>query len=675
MRTNNDAALTASLGDNQMMTFMKMPLTMTSTSNTGITGSPRESTNDSDENFLDGLFDCMSGSSDNGSEKRFDGDDNLNDGDNHKNNSINVPGTSAATGTSRNLHTGMEPPPGPISAPVTSHQQHQQHHHQQHHHQQHHHQAHITGTNTTVNSNALPQQSLPHQSHNQTIYQTICNSRSVHSAPAQSTTNGPQQVAPSLTSYNAATSRANLQQRCPDTNVDQTTAVRAMSDVSSLSSSNGNSSPNLTQPQHALLAASINPKSNNNTLTSANLLTNSRIQTQPYNTWIIPDNKNIMMNQQPHLFANQTMSALMGNAEQLQQKKVQNAINTTQKQIQQHMPNRGKSQGKKRRLNTPAVTPVAPTTSMEHNPYEYTISEDETDAQKRRRDRNMREQERSQKIANQIGELKQILSQSNIPFKPDKYSTLVSVYDYIKSLQDRNVLMDTEQDKLLQTIKDTNELVTRAELGPNATNHDSSVVQQSNSGSHVVPGANSTSSDEEELLAYVRGIDYKGVFLRTNIPLCVTRIDGRIFDCNDAFVRLCGIMQEDLVKAGLREFSPKDNIKVELSEQAGKHPLSLFNLIARDDMQRIFEAMSSMLAVSHVKQEDGQTVKVSAHSHSIKMDHWAGNILRCHSSESQQLNISLVRQKEGTPRFFNCALLPNVDKSLSTDIKVKVEMS
>ena len=56
-------------------------------------------------------------------------------------------------------------------------------------------------------------------------------------------------------------------------------------------------------------------------------------------------------------------------------------------------------------------------------------------AERRRHERNLREQQRSYRISQQIKELREVLTESSVPFKPNKYSILLSVVDYIKQLK------------------------------------------------------------------------------------------------------------------------------------------------------------------------------------------------------------------------------------------------
>mmetsp|Transcript_13541 Transcript_13541/g.25416 ORF Transcript_13541/g.25416 Transcript_13541/m.25416 type:complete len:773 (+) Transcript_13541:129-2447(+) len=293
------------------------------------------------------------------------------------------------------------------------------------------------------------------------------------------------------------------------------------------------------------------------------------------------------------------------------------------------------------------------------------ISEDEDDQEKRRKDRNMREQERSQRITHQITELKALLAASNVPFKPDKYSTLVSVHCYIKTLQQRAALLDEEQRKLVDTITQSNELVQKSQHGLHALGNPqafSPAAHQTASGHSVIPYSHVHKTEDDEILGLVRGLDYKNVFSKIRIALCVTSIDGRLIDCNDEFARVCGLTWISLVSAGLRE--PQNESEL---EYVGTNPISLFNLIAREDMQKVFEAMSAMLKnVSNPEigfhDQEGlaasrEDYTLQSHPSNLKTDHWSSDIRHCQSPSTKlQLNISLVRNKNGSPRFFNCAL-------------------
>jgi PAS domain-containing protein len=174
-----------------------------------------------------------------------------------------------------------------------------------------------------------------------------------------------------------------------------------------------------------------------------------------------------------------------------------------------------------------------------------------TPAERRRHERNMREQQRSYKISQQIKELREVLTDSNVPFKPNKYSILMSVVDYIKQLQARAIMLDAEHQKLITTIQQTNEMVHSGAIPSSADDTDGSD-----------PG-----SDSE--MVFVQGLNYRKLFAQCPAALGIAALDGRILECNPEFELFLGFPREDLMKH------------------------SLFNLI--QNHQDIFRAMAEML--------------------------------------------------------------------------------
>lgn len=179
-----------------------------------------------------------------------------------------------------------------------------------------------------------------------------------------------------------------------------------------------------------------------------------------------------------------------------------------------------------------------------------------TPAERRRYERNLREQQRSYRISQQIKELRDILVDSKFPFKPNKYSILLSVVDYIKQLQSRAIMLDTEHSKLIKTIRETNDMVNSG-TAPTSTDESVNVASTFESGS------------ESEML-FVKGLDYQSVFDQCPAALGVAALDGRILECNMEFQTILGFpSREDVLKQ------------------------SLFNLV--QNHQDIFRAMAQML--------------------------------------------------------------------------------
>lgn len=185
-----------------------------------------------------------------------------------------------------------------------------------------------------------------------------------------------------------------------------------------------------------------------------------------------------------------------------------------------------------------------------------------TPAERRRYERNLREQQRSYRISQQIKELRDVLSESNVPFKPNKYSILLSVVDYIKQLQARAIMLDAEHQKLITTIRQTNEMV-------NSGNPPSS-ADETDATNTTAPSE--TGSDNEML--FVQGLDYRSVFEQCPAALGIAALDGRILECNPEFQLLLGYPRDELLKQ------------------------SLFNLVRNH--QDIFRAMAEMLKSAEV---------------------------------------------------------------------------
>eukprot|EP00536_Pseudo-nitzschia_multiseries_P010643 jgi/Psemu1/26622/gm1.26622_g len=201
------------------------------------------------------------------------------------------------------------------------------------------------------------------------------------------------------------------------------------------------------------------------------------------------------------------------------------------------------------------------------------VSESEDDSSRRRHDRNLREQRRSQKITHQIDELREVLAAASVRFKPDKFSTLVSVVDYVKQLQTRSSMLDAEHKKLLDTITKTNEMVNEPYLGnsgasassamgsggngngamgtgtdaaqPDATLSGDGSTSGNGNPNGVAGGPNDIYNDDE--LVFVRNVDYKCIFDKCGMPLAVASIDGRLIDCNEEFVNITGYRREELL--------------------------------------------------------------------------------------------------------------------------------
>lgn len=219
-----------------------------------------------------------------------------------------------------------------------------------------------------------------------------------------------------------------------------------------------------------------------------------------------------------------------------------------------------------------------------------------TPAERRRQERNLREQQRSYLISQQIKKLRDVLTESNVPFKPNKFSILVSVVDYIKSLQARSIMLDSEHQKLLDTIKGTNEMVNSGTV-PEASEKDSIEAESSKATSELL---------------MVQGLDYKAVFEHCPFAIGVASLDGRILACNYAFESLLALD------------SAPDNANQSFFVYIRNH-------------QDVFDAMADLLKRSSVASETGEGVVREEH-----LLYWCGRIV---SLKSEQVSASLIDQR------------------------------
>jgi len=280
--------------------------------------------------------------------------------------------------------------------------------------------------------------------------------------------------------------------------------------------------------------------------------------------------------------------------------------------------------------------------------------------EKRRFERNLREQQRSSKISSQIKELRELLSECNVPFKPNKYSILLKVVEYIKQLQSRAIMLDSEHQKLITTVRQTNEMI--ANSGGNNSgmlstttggtdNESSDTMCVENDWRRGEESNEIGSPSQDSELFFVKGIDYRSVFDQCTTALGIAALDGRILECNAEFQSLLGYAtREDLLKQ------------------------SLFNLV--HNHQDIFRAMAQMLKTAeeppaacrggsnsndsgrNIDIQEGNTSTMNNDSPTIiesKDRFWTGPVT---SKQNIQLsmNITLTSGDNGTPKFFSCAL-------------------
>jgi PAS domain-containing protein len=244
------------------------------------------------------------------------------------------------------------------------------------------------------------------------------------------------------------------------------------------------------------------------------------------------------------------------------------------------------------------------------------VSENEDEGSRRRQDRNVREQQRSQQITGQISGLKQVLEEANIQFKPDKHSTLVSVVDYVKQLQERSRMLEGEHEKLQDTITKTAEMV-------NSQNQAASADPSVPVSNDLLTDGNPTSPFEEDSMVLVEGLDYRAVFGSCLLACSIASVDGRFLDCNKQFEDVTGYNRRELFPSedgndSESDLSVSDSGEKETKVKAVKNQ-SFFNILNQDDMREVFGAMSDMLRRSVVSGSKAPEI--------CQEDTWSGFVL------------------------------------------------
>lgn len=237
---------------------------------------------------------------------------------------------------------------------------------------------------------------------------------------------------------------------------------------------------------------------------------------------------------------------------------------------------------------------------------------------KRRADRNAREQQRAQQVTDQIALLRALLEQSGIALnKADKFSTLITVEQYIRQLQLRSVELATEHQQLLSTLQQTTELVHSqynnnvAQPPPNAVSSSSS---GSGSGSEESASRSSEPDDDEvSLRGALKELDYKWIFASCPFAVAVASIDGRFLDCNREFEELTGYSRTELLpmehhndKGATTSNSSCNSAQSPAQPETKhkKHNMSIFNVLHRECIERLFCPMSKILRFPNSDDDD-----------------------------------------------------------------------
>ena len=247
----------------------------------------------------------------------------------------------------------------------------------------------------------------------------------------------------------------------------------------------------------------------------------------------------------------------------------------------------------------------------------FPISEDESDFRKRKSDRNAREQQRAQQVTDQIAHLRDLIVRSGVTLdKVDKFSTLIAVEQYIRSLQSKSLELKEEHENLLSTLQQTSELVNSQYVASASPNPVSSGGEESGNQAQDSSDQDTDDHSSEEdttTMSMVKDINYKWIFDCCPFATGVASIDGRFLDCNKEFEVMTGYTRAELLpledqakddekiagtEGSLASTTPDDVPRPPLTPKKTRN-MSIFNVLHRECIERLFCAMSTVLQKSN----------------------------------------------------------------------------
>jgi hypothetical protein len=233
---------------------------------------------------------------------------------------------------------------------------------------------------------------------------------------------------------------------------------------------------------------------------------------------------------------------------------------------------------------------------------------------KRRYERNLKEQQRSHQISQQIKQLRDVLTEANVSFKSNKFSILVSVSEYIQQLQSQAIMLDADYQRLVQTIRQTQEASVAGDEALAPSSMSAAGVSSEDSQSR---SSNFNSGQKDLYYSYncpslnddgplTQSIDYEQIFLHCPYPWALASLDGRLLCCNPKFAESVGATNH-----------------AQLVQQ------SLFLFI--QNHQEIFEAMADLLKRSKFTADsEGETIQEP------QLLFWCGSLV---STQDQRVSL------------------------------------
>jgi PAS domain-containing protein len=268
--------------------------------------------------------------------------------------------------------------------------------------------------------------------------------------------------------------------------------------------------------------------------------------------------------------------------------------------------------------------------------------EDKKNVDAKREERNAREKDRSFRIAQQIEDLRGLLSVGGVIVpKGTKSSILTEAANYIRMLQQTQGQAEMERHQLIQQMQ----VVGSGALGPLAAKAIRHAAAQNGvwslgnfggpppptavvSEAHIQTVAPPAPVTDVRQVGKIELEQYKDIFESSSVAMAVASMGGSIVDANDLFCRLAGYKREELKS------------------------MTIFNLTARSDLYNAFDRISAMIEGAAALPDNS-----SAALNPIILQGTTKN-----QTKEMGLSISLIRdeEKEGVLKCFCVTLLESV---------------
>ncbi|KAL7540240.1 hypothetical protein ACHAXR_010446 [Thalassiosira sp. AJA248-18] len=186
----------------------------------------------------------------------------------------------------------------------------------------------------------------------------------------------------------------------------------------------------------------------------------------------------------------------------------------------------------------------------------------------KRKERNAREKERSCRIAQQIDDLRNLLSRGGvIVSKGTKSSVLSEAATYINLLQQQQVQWEMDRQALLQQMQ---------QIGANPNGM---VQNQLPNEMAMVPAAADAQAQQlqpmeaipQNVANSINHNDYKFIFDNSSVGMAIASLGGAFVDCNSIFCQLSEFTMEEVTS------------------------MTIFNMTSRQDLQHAFDLISQMI--------------------------------------------------------------------------------